>query len=250
MSAPRVLVVTGAGRGIGAAIARRGAGAGYAVCVNYARDRDSAHALVAEIAGRGSRAVAVQADVSRRDEVARLFATVDEALGPVSALVNNAGITGPLQPVEDTGEADLAAVLAVNVSSLFWCCGEAVRRMARRHGGRGGAIVNVSSIASRYGGMPGMTTYAASKGAVDSFTVALAREVGPEGIRVNGLRPGTTRTDILEPLGGEALMERVAASTPLGRVGEPDEVAAAVLWLLSDEASFTHGAILDVSGGR
>lgn len=245
-----VLVVTGAGRGIGASIARLGAARGLAVCVNYARNREAAQAVATGITAAGGHAIAVQADVARRDEVQRLFETVDRELGPVTALVNNAGIAGALKPAEDLAPGDLDPIFGVNVMSLFWCCGEAIRRMARKHGGRGGAIVNVGSIASRYGGMPGMVAYAASKGAVDSFTVALAKEIGHEGIRVNGLRPGTTRTDILEPLGGDALMARVAAGTPLGRVGDPDEIAEAVLWLLSDQASFTHGAILDVSGGR
>jgi NAD(P)-dependent dehydrogenase (short-subunit alcohol dehydrogenase family) len=141
-------------------------------------------------------------------------------------------------------------VFGTNVHGLFHCCAQAVRRMSTRHGGHGGAIVNVGSIASRYGGMAGMVAYAASKGAVDSFTLGLAKEVGREGIRVNCVRPGTTRTDIIAPLGGEKLAAQVSAATPLGRLGEPDEIARAVLWLLSDEASFVHGALYDVSGGR
>jgi NAD(P)-dependent dehydrogenase (short-subunit alcohol dehydrogenase family) len=246
----KVLIVTGAGRGIGAAIARMGAREGYAVCVNYAASAAAAESVAAEIRAGGGRAIAVQADVSRQSYAKRLFETVDRELGTVTALVNNAGITGPLVAVEDIDEAGLDRVIGVNVLSLFWCCGEAVRRMARKHGGRGGAIVNIGSIASRYGGMPGMIAYSASKGALDSFTVALAKEVGHEGIRVNCLRPGTTKTDILAPLGGNELAARVAANTPLGRIGDPEEIAEAALWLISDKASFTHGAILDVSGGR
>jgi NAD(P)-dependent dehydrogenase (short-subunit alcohol dehydrogenase family) len=246
----KVLIVTGAGRGIGAAIARMGAREGYAVCVNYAASAAAAESVAAEIRAGGGRAIAVQADVSRQSDAKRLFETVDRELGTVTALVNNAGITGPLVAVEDIDEAGLDRVIGVNVLSLFWCCGEAVRRMARKHGGRGGAIVNIGSIASRYGGMPGMIAYSASKGALDSFTVALAKEVGHEGIRVNCLRPGTTKTDILAPLGGNELAARVAANTPLGRIGDPEEIAEAALWLISDKASFTHGAILDVSGGR
>ncbi|MFO1318040.1 MAG: glucose 1-dehydrogenase [Burkholderiales bacterium] len=246
----KVLIATGAGRGIGAAIARLAARGGYAVCVNYARNREAAERVVSDIRAEGGEAIAVQADVAVRAEARRLFETVDRELGRVTALVNNAGISGPLVAVEDLDEASLRHVFDVNAMSLFWCCGEAVRRMARKHGGPGGAIVNVGSIASRYGGMPGMIAYSSSKGAVDSFTVGLAREVGHEGIRVNCLRPGTTRTDILEPLGGDALAQRIAANTPLGRIGDPEEIAEAVLWLLSDKASFTHGAILDVSGGR
>jgi NAD(P)-dependent dehydrogenase (short-subunit alcohol dehydrogenase family) len=246
----KVLIVTGAGRGIGAAIARMGAREGYAVCVNYAASAAAAESVAAEIRAGGGRAIAVQTDVSRQSDAKRLFETVDRELGTVTALVNNAGITGPLVAVEDIDEAGLDRVIGVNVLSLFWCCGEAVRRMARKHGGRGGAIVNIGSIASRYGGMPGMIAYSASKGALDSFTVALAKEVGHEGIRVNCLRPGTTKTDILAPLGGNELAARVAANTPLGRIGDPEEIAEAALWLISDKASFTHGAILDVSGGR
>ncbi|MBI1397668.1 MAG: glucose 1-dehydrogenase [Betaproteobacteria bacterium] len=247
---PRVLVVTGAGRGIGAAIARLGARAGYAVCVNYVANEEAAHRVVSDIEALGGRAIAVAADVGRRAEAARLFRVVDEELGPVTALANNAGVAGAVTPVEDIDAESLDRVLAVNVASLFWCCGEAVRRMSRQHGGSGGAIVNVGSIASRYGGMPGLSAYAASKGAVDSFTIALAKEVGPQGIRVNCVRPGTTRTDIMAPLGGETILARIAATTPLGRVADPEEIAESVLWLLSDRASFTHGAILDVSGGR
>ncbi len=246
----KVLIVTGAGRGIGAAIARMGAREGFAVCVNYAASASAAEEVAADIRAKGGRAIAVQADVSVQADAKRLFETVDRELGTVTALVNNAGITGPLVAVEDIDEAGLDRVIGVNVLSLFWCCGEAVRRMARKHGGRGGSIVNIGSIASRYGGMPGMIAYSASKGALDSFTVALAKEVGHEGVRVNCLRPGTTKTDILAPLGGNELAARVAANTPLGRIGDPDEIAEAALWLISDKASFTHGAILDVSGGR
>ena len=249
-AADRVLVVTGAGRGIGAAIARIGSREGFAVCVNYARNAAAAEDVVADIRGSGGRAIAVQADVARHDEVKRLFETVDRELGTVSALVNNAGITGPLTPVENIADAPLRQVFGTNVDSLFWCCGEAVKRMARKHGGKGGAILNVGSIAARNGGMPGMVAYATSKGAVDSFTLALAKEAGPEGIRVNCLRPGTTDTDIIVPLGGAELAKRVSAVTPLGRLGQPDEIAEAAVWLVSDKASFTHGAVLDVSGGR
>jgi NAD(P)-dependent dehydrogenase (short-subunit alcohol dehydrogenase family) len=246
----KVLVVTGAGRGIGASIARLGAQSGYRVCVNYARNRAAAEAVVDEVASAGGRAIAVQADIAQESETGRLFETVDQELGRVTALVNNAGITGPLSPVDELPADRLQEVFGTNVYSLFYCCAQAVRRMSTRHGGRGGAIVNVGSIAARYGGMAGMVAYAASKGAVDSFTLGLAKEVGREGIRVNCVRPGTTRTDIIAPLGGEKLAAQVSAATPLGRLGEPDEIARAVLWLLSDDASFVHGALYDVSGGR
>lgn len=250
MSAERVLIVTGAARGIGASCARLGAAAGYSVCVNYARSHDAAERLVAQLRDEGRRAIAVQADVADRTQAEEMFRVVDRELGTVTALVNNAGITGPLTPVEAIGEAALDELFGVNVYSLFWCCTEAVKRMSTRHGGRGGSIVNVGSIAGRYGGMPGMVAYAASKAAVDGFTLGLAKEVGREGIRVNCIRPGTTRTDIIVPLGGDKLAAQVAAATPLGRLGDPDEIARAILWLLSDEASFVHGALHDVSGGR
>ncbi len=244
-----VLIVTGASRGIGAACARLAAQRGYKVCVNYARDEAAAQRVVGDIRAQGGTAVAVRADIADREEIRRLFETVDRELGTVTALVNNAGITGPLTPVEQIDEAGLEELFGVNVFGLFWCCGEAVKRMSTRHGGRGGAIVNVGSIAGRNGGMPGMVGYAASKAAVDGFTLGLAKEVGRDGIRVNCLRPGTTRTDIIVPL-GEKIAAQVAAATPLGRLGEASEIAEAILWLLSDQASFVHGALQDASGGR
>jgi len=246
----RVLVVTGGSRGIGAACARLAARRGYRVCVNFTRNRSAADAVVAQIHAAGGRALAVQADVAHREQVRQLFETVDRTLGKVTALINNAGVTGPVTAVEDIELEGLDAVFGVNVHSLFWCCAEAVRRMSKRHGGRGGTIVNVGSIAGRYGGMPGMVAYAASKAAVDGFTLGLAKEVGGDGIRVNCVRPGTTDTDIIAPLGGDELAARVAAATPLGRLGQPEEIAHAILWLLSEEASFVHGALYDVSGGR
>jgi NAD(P)-dependent dehydrogenase (short-subunit alcohol dehydrogenase family) len=245
-----VLIITGASRGIGAACARLAARQGYRIAVNYATNRAAAEAVVDAIEKSGGRAIAVRANVADAGEAHRLFETVDHELGTVTALVNNAGITGPLTPVEQMDPAGLQDVFGVNVYSLFWCCAEAVKRMSTAHGGKGGAIVNVGSIAARYGGMPGMVAYAASKAAVDGFTLGLAKEVGRDGIRVNCVRPGTTRTDIIIPLGGEKLASQVAAATPLGRLGEPDEIAKTILWLLSDNASFVHGALYDVSGGR
>jgi NAD(P)-dependent dehydrogenase (short-subunit alcohol dehydrogenase family) len=245
----KVLAITGGARGIGAACARLGAAQGYKVCVNYARNRAAADAVVSQIAAAGGRAIAVQADVADAAQVQRLFETVDRELGTLTALVNNAGTTGTLRRVEEIDTATLDDVFGVNVYALFLCCAQAVKRMSTRHGGRGGAIVNVGSIAARTGGMPGMVAYAAAKAAVDSFTVGLAKEVGRDGIRVNCLRPGTTRTDILAPLSADFL-DQIAAATPIGRLGEPEEIARGVLWLLSDEASFVHGAVYDVSGGR
>jgi NAD(P)-dependent dehydrogenase (short-subunit alcohol dehydrogenase family) len=245
----KTMVITGGGRGIGAAIARAAAQEGYAVCINYLRNADAAEALAAEIESNGGRAVAVQADVSRQEEAIRLFTQVDQTLGPVDVLVNNAGTLGHCL-VADIDEAALDKVLRGNVYSMFFCAREAVRRMSTRLGGRGGVIVNMSSVASRLGGLPGGSHYAASKGAIDSFSLALAKEVGIEGIRVNAVRPGLIQTDIHDVHGGQAAMEVLAKGTPLGRSGTPAEVAQTVLWLASPASSYVHGAVLDVAGGR
>lgn len=245
-----VLVVTGASRGIGAACARRAAQAGWKVAVNYGRSRDAALAVVADIERAGGIAVAIAADVSRPEEAAHLFAETDRLLGPVTGLINNAGVGGTIAPVEQQTEAMLAALFATNVFGYLYCVGEAVKRMARRHGGNGGAIVNISSAAARLGGLPNMVPYAASKGAVDAMTLGLARELGRDGIRVAGIRPGVIDTDILLPMGGQAVIDAVSPTVPLGRTGEAHEIAEAAIWLLSPAASYVHGAILDVSGGR
>lgn len=245
-----VLVVTGASRGIGAACARLGAQAGYRVVVNYQHNQAAAQAVVAGIENAGGTAIAVRADVSRAPEVERLFEATDRQFGRVTALVNNAGIGGTICPVEEHDETTLNAIFSTNIYASIYCAGAAIRRMAPRHGGTGGVIVNISSAAARLGGIAGMVAYAASKGAVDSFTTGLAREVGAEGIRVVGLRPGMIATDILEPIGGDALMRQTAPTIPLGRVGQPDEIAQAVIWLLSPGASYVHGTTIDVSGGR
>ena len=246
----KVLVVTGGGRGIGAATARLAAKQGYAVCVNYLRDRDSAENLKGELTRDGVRAIAVPADVSSENDVVRLFDTVDRSLGRITALVNNAGIVDKGMRVADMSAARIARMFAINVTGSFLCAREAVKRMSRRRGGAGGAIVNVSSVAARRGGAGEYVDYASSKGAIDTFTVGLAKEVGPEGIRVNAVRPGIIRTQIHLESGDPARVERIGASAPLERAGEPDEVARAILWLLSDEASYLSGAIVDVSGGR
>jgi NAD(P)-dependent dehydrogenase (short-subunit alcohol dehydrogenase family) len=246
----RVLVVTGASRGIGACCARIGAREGWQVVVNYGRSREAALSVVAEIERAGGAAIAVGADVAHPEEVERLFAEADRHFGPVTALINNAGVTGALCRVEDQTEENLAALFATNVHAYFHCARAAIRRMSPRHGGSGGAIVNISSVAARLGGVPQMVAYAASKGAIDSFTVGLAKEVGADGIRVNAIRPGAIDTDILAPMGGTALVQRLAASIPIGRGGRPEEVGEAAVWLLSPAASYVHGAILDVSGGR
>lgn len=245
-----VMLVTGGGRGIGAATARLAARRGYAVCVNYLRDRASAEGVVRDIEAEGGRAIAVAADVSREDDVARLFAAVDDALGPLSALVNNAGILERQMRVEEMTADRLARVFAANVTSCFLCARQAVLRMSTKRGGRGGAIVNVGSAASRLGSAGEYVDYAASKGAVDTLTIGLAQEVAAEGIRVNCVRPAFIYTDIHASGGDPGRVDRVKANVPLRRGGHPDEVARAILWLASDEASYSTGTFLDVSGGK
>ena len=249
-SEPGVLVVTGASRGIGAACAVLGARAGYRVVVNYARSREAALEVVAAIERAGGSAIAVRADVSRPADVDELFAQTDRHFGRVTALINNAGIGGAIRPIEDHTEETLNELFRTNIYSCIYCAGAAIRRMSPRHGGSGGVIVNISSAAARLGGIQGMVAYAASKGAVDSFTTGLGKEVGKEGIRVVGIRPGMIATDILEPIGGAALMQATAPTIPLGRVGQAEEIAQAAIWLLSAAASYVHGTTIDVSGGR
>jgi NAD(P)-dependent dehydrogenase (short-subunit alcohol dehydrogenase family) len=245
-----VILVTGAGRGIGAAIARQAAKRGYKVAVNYARSADGAKSVAAEIERGGGKAIAVRADVSIEADIVEMFRTVDRDLGKVTALVNNAGIMTTTPAASLTAEA-VNGMLHTNVTGLFLCIREAVRRMSPEFGGKGGSIVNLGSMAAKLGGLPGYAAYAASKGAVDSLTVGLARELGKTGIRVNAVRPGLTRTDMIDQAGGTAAVEQMAkAAVPMGRLGEPDEIANVILWLLSDEASYVTGALYDVSGGR
>jgi len=246
----KVMIVTGASRGIGAAVARLAGARGYDVCVNYVNNRDAADAVVADIVRAGGRAVAIGADVSESEQAAELFHKVDEALGTVDVLVNNAGVIIRPCRIDAMDPQLLLRVFAVNTFGLFYCTREAVKRMSTRNGGRGGVILQMSSSAARHGGVPEETHYAASKGAIDSMTIGLAKEVGKEGIRVNAMRPGMIETEIHDVHGGEDLVRRVAPTVPLGRAGTADEVAEAVLWLVSDGASYVHGAILDVSGGR
>jgi NAD(P)-dependent dehydrogenase (short-subunit alcohol dehydrogenase family) len=251
MAAPeKVMIVTGSGRGIGAATARLAAKQGYAVCINYLRDRASAETLKSEIEKGRGKAIAVRGDVSIEADILNLFQQTDRALGRVTALVNNAGIVDRGMRVELMSAARLARMLAINVTGSFLCAREAVKRMSKRHGGQGGAIVNVSSIAAKLGGAGEYVDYAASKGAIDTFTIGLAKELGPEGIRVNAVRPGIIRTEIHAVSGDPARVERIGNTAPLGRPGEPEEVARAILWLASEEASYLTGALLDVSGGR
>ncbi|HEX7053827.1 MAG TPA: SDR family oxidoreductase [Burkholderiales bacterium] len=241
----KVMIVTGGGRGIGAATARLAARRGYKVCVNYARDRASAESLAREIGG-----IAVQADVAVEADVLKLFRETDERLGRLGVLVNNAGIVDRAARVEELSLARIERMFAVNVTGSILCAREAVKRMSTRHGGEGGSIVNLSSVAARLGAPEQYVDYAAAKGAIDVFTVGLAKEVGGEGIRVNAVRPGVIKTEIHASGGQPGRAERVGATAPLKRAGEPEEIAAAILWLASDEASYVSGAILDVAGGR
>jgi NAD(P)-dependent dehydrogenase (short-subunit alcohol dehydrogenase family) len=246
----KVLVVTGGGRGIGAATALLAAKRGYAVVVNYLKNSDAADRVVEKIAKAGGKAIAVAADVSVEEDVVKMFAETDRVLGRVTGLVNNAGIVDLRSRLEDMSAERIQRMLAVNVMGSFLCAREAVKRMSRRNGGNGGAIVNVSSVAARLGGPADYVDYAASKGAIDTFTIGLAKEVGGEGIRVNAVRPGVIRTEIHASSGDPGRVERIATSTPLLRAGEAEEIARSIVWLLSEEASYISGALLDVSGGR
>ena len=246
----RVVLVTGGGRGIGAATALLAAEQGYAVGVNFRRDEEAAQAVVRKIVDRGGQALALQADVAREAEVVAMFRRLDDAWGPLGALVNNAGILETQSRVDTLASARIERILATNVIGTLLCCREAVRRMSTRHGGHGGAIVNVSSVASRTGAPGEYVDYAASKGAVDSLTVGLAHEVAQEGIRVNAVRPGFIHTDMHADGGEPGRIYRVKAFVPMRRGGQPHEVAEAILWLLSDRASYTTGAFVDIAGRR
>lgn len=244
------MLITGASRGIGAAAALLAADAGYDVCVNYLQSEAAAADVVRAIEARGVRAIAVRADVASEADVIRLFATCDAALGRPVALVNNAGMLETQMRVEDMDAGRLQRVLAANVIGSMLCAREAIRRMSVRHGGPGGAIVNVSSRAAVLGSPDEYVDYAAAKGAIDTFTVGLAREVARDGIRVNAVRPGFIRTDMHASGGEPGRVDRLAPSIPLQRGGTAEEVARAILWLLSAEASYTTGSFIDVAGGR
>jgi len=245
-----VLLVTGGGRGIGAATARLAAARGHDVCVNYRANRSAADAVAAEVRAAGRRALVCQADVAVEADVVRLFAAVDAELGPLTALVNNAGILERQSRVDQIDAARLSRVFATNVTGAFVCAREAVKRMSTKHGGGGGAIVNVSSRAAVLGAPGEYVDYAASKAALDTLTVGLAKEVAGEGIRVNGVRAGIIYTDIHASGGEPGRVDRLGPTLPMKRGGTADEVARAILWLLSDEASYTTGSFIDVAGGR
>lgn len=247
---PAVLLITGASRGIGAATALLAAQRGYDVCVNYRENKAAADRVVDAVNAQGRRAVAVAADVAREEEVVRLFAACDRELGSLTALVNNAAVVATQGRLEDVTAAGIQDLLTTNVVGAMVCAREAVKRMSTKRGGRGGVIVNLSSAAARLGSPNEYIHYAASKGAIDTFTVGLAKEVAEEGIRVNAVRPGPIYTDMHASGGEPNRIARLASTIPMKRGGQPDEVAHAILWLLSDQASYVTGSILDVTGGR
>jgi NAD(P)-dependent dehydrogenase (short-subunit alcohol dehydrogenase family) len=240
-----VMLITGGGRGIGAATARLAAERGYKVCVNYRQNRSAAEKLAREISG-----LAIAADVSAEADVVRMFQEVDKKLGRIGVLVNNAGVVDRTARVDEMSAERINRMFAINVTGSFLCAREAVKRMSKRHGGPGGAIVNISSVAARIGSPAMYVDYAASKAAIDTLTLGLSKEVGPEGIRVNAVRPGVVHTEIHATSGDPERADRIGASAPLERAGEAEEIARAILWLASEEASYVSGAILDVSGGR
>ncbi len=244
------LVVTGGSRGIGAAIAKLAAERGFSVAVNCATSAAEAVAVAQAIVSAGGRACAIQADIAREEDIMRLFKTAEHELGPIKALVNNAAITGGFSRVESVSAEMLAQVMALNVTGSILCAREAVRRMSTRHGGTGGAIVNISSLAARTGSADEWVHYAASKGAIDSFTIGLAREVATEGIRVNAVAPGLIETGLHAANGEPGRLDRLSATIPMQRPGTALEVAEGVLWLLSSAASYTTGTILEIGGGR
>ena len=246
---PGTLIVTGASRGIGSAIATLAGQRGYAVAVNFNSGKSEADKVVNAIEAAGGRALPIQADVSSEDQIIALFQTAERELGPIKALVNNAGITGGCARVENITAAAIEKTLAVNVNGSILCAREAVRRMSTKRGGTGGSIVNISSIATRTGAPGEWVHYSATKGAINTFTIGLAREVATEGIRVNAVAPGLIETEIHAD-GEPGRLQRLMPTIPMARVGQPTEVAEAVLWLLSPAASYVTGSILEIGGGR
>jgi len=247
----KTMLITGASRGIGAATARLAAREGWDVCVNYVSNAEAAADVVAEVEAQGRKAVAIQADTGRPDDVARLFAEHDTAFGRLDAFINNAGIVNPLGRLDERTADQIERLVAVNLTGAMLGCAEAVRRMSTRHGGEGGSIVNVSSVAARLGGPGTYADYAATKGGLDALTIGLAQEVAGEGIRVNAVRPGVIDTDIHHGIGDTPdRVERMGKTVPAGRHGTADEVAETIVWLCSDAASYVTMSLMEVSGGR
>lgn len=245
-----VAVVTGGSRGIGRAVAVALAQQGWNVCFSYLANAAAAEETAASVKAAGGRALAVKVDIAKRDDITHLFEAASQEFGRIDALVNNAGIVGEPRSILDADDAHLTAVFRTNVLSSFFCVSEAARRMSTQRGGQGGTIVNMSSAAARHGGMPNEAHYAATKGAIDSFTLALAKELAPHGIRVNAVRPGLINTEIHEAHGGQELIQRLGPTVPIGRAGTADEVAQVVAFLCGPLSSYVHGALIDVSGGR
>jgi len=244
------MLITGASRGIGAATARLAARQGYALCLNYHQNEDAASQVLQQVRAAGVSAITIKADVADEGQVLHMFEIVDREFGRLDVLVNNAGMLEQQMRLEQMDAARWTRVLGANVIGSFLCAREAIRRMSTQHGGQGGSIINLSSIAARLGAPGEYIDYAAAKGAIDSMTVGLAKEVAGEGIRVNAVRPGVIHTDIHASGGEPGRIERVKASVPMGRGGQAEEIAEAILWLASEQASYTTGALLDVSGGR
>lgn len=246
----KVILITGASRGIGAATALLAARQGYRICINYHADAAAAQRVLAQVRELGAEAIAVRADASVEDEVVQLFQRIDHELGPITALVNNAGTIAQQSRVEDMSEFRLLKMMKTNVVGPMLCAKHAVRRMSQRHGGQGGSIVNVSSVAARLGSPAEYVDYAASKGALDTFTLGLSKEVAGEGIRVNAVRPGYIHTGFHALSGDPDRVSKLEPGIPIGRGGQPEEVAEAIMWLLSDKASYATGTFIDLGGGR